>query len=62
MKVIDLSEGMRFGVGVDGLTEEARGTAIDYDDEVDGALAGGGLTPSLPLGVCAARQIAPPRG
>jgi len=37
MKVINLTEGMRFGIGVDGLTEEARATAIDFDGVVQGS-------------------------
>jgi hypothetical protein len=42
MKVINLTEGMRFGIGVDGLTEEARATAIDFDAVVQGSDGQGG--------------------
>lgn len=42
MKVVNLTEGMRFGVGVDGLTEEPRAEAIAYDSIVNGGDGHGG--------------------
>lgn len=38
-RIINLTEGMRFGAGIDGLTEEVRGLPIEYDAVSD---AGGG--------------------
>ena len=35
--LINLTEGMRFGVGIEGITEEARGTAIQYDGVSNGS-------------------------
>lgn len=35
-RIINLTPGMRFGAGVDGITEEVRGLPIEYDGETDG--------------------------
>lgn len=35
-RIINLTEGMRFGASVDGITEEVRGLPIEYDGETDG--------------------------